>query len=222
MDYDGGYSEFVIAPAVALARLPKELSFQDAAPLMCAGVTTFNALRHSAAKPGDVVAVLGIGGLGHLGVQYAAKMGFHTVAIARGSDKADLALKLGAHEYLDSTSDDIAAELQKRGGAKVVLSTVTAAKAMEAPLAGLGVDGQLLVVGASHESLSVNTIAMIGGRQSIRAWASGTCVDSEDAMNFSVLTGVRPMIETMPLDRAAEAYERMLSGEARFRMVLTQ
>ncbi|HET7815280.1 MAG TPA: alcohol dehydrogenase [Candidatus Baltobacteraceae bacterium] len=222
MAYDGGYSEFVIAPAVALARIPAELSLEDAAPLMCAGVTTFNALRHSVAKPGDTVAILGIGGLGHLGVQYAAKMGFRTIAIARGADKGDLAQQLGAHDYIDSTASDVAAELQKRGGANVVLSTVTAAKAMEPALAGLAIDGQLLIVGASHEPLSVNSAAMIGGRQSIRAWASGTCVDSEDTMNFSVLSGVRPMIETMPLDRATEAYERMLSGEARFRMVLTQ
>lgn len=221
MSYDGGYQEFVVAPAVALARIPQELSFADAAPLMCAGVTTFNALRHSVARPGDLVAILGIGGLGHLAVQYAAKMGFHTVAIARGREKQELAQKLGAHEYLDSTGTDLGAELQKRGGAKVVLSTVTAAKAMEPVMAGLAVDGQLLVVGASHEALSLNTAAMIGGRHSVKAWPSGTCVDSEDTMRFSVLTGVRPMIETVPLDRAAEAYDRMMSGAARFRMVLT-
>jgi D-arabinose 1-dehydrogenase-like Zn-dependent alcohol dehydrogenase len=221
MEYDGGYSEYVIAPAVALARIPDGLKSEDAAPLMCAGVTTFNALRHSVARPGDLVAILGIGGLGHLGVQYAAKMGFHTIAIARGEEKKDLALKLGAHEYLDSRAVDPGAELQKRGGAKVVLATVTAADAMEALVPGLGIDGQLLIVGAAHEPVKVNATGMIGGRQGLRAWASGTCVDSEDAMAFSVLTGVRPMIETMPLERAAEAYERMLSGAARFRMVLT-
>lgn len=221
LSYDGGYQEYVVVPAVALARIPQELSFEEAAPLMCAGVTTFNALRHSGARAGDLVAILGIGGLGHLGVQYAAKMGFETIAIARGEEKASLARELGAHDYLDSTNADIAAELQKRGGAKVILATATSAKAMEPALSGLGVDGQLLIVGAPHEPLSVNATAMIGGRNSIRAWASGTCVDSEDTMRFSVLTGVRPMIETRPLDRAIEAYDRMMSGAARFRMVLT-
>jgi D-arabinose 1-dehydrogenase-like Zn-dependent alcohol dehydrogenase len=221
LSVDGGYAEFAVFPTAVLARIPDALTAAEAAPLMCAGVTTFNSLRHSPARPGDLVAILGIGGLGHLGVQYAAKMGFQTVAIARGRDKEELALKLGAHRYLDSLAVDIGAELQKLGGAKVVLSTVTAAKAMEPALAGLGVDGELLVVGASHEPLSVQTAAMIGGRNSIKAWPSGTCVDSEDTMKFSALTGVRPWIETMPLDRATEAYERMMSGQARFRMVLT-
>lgn len=218
--YDGGYAEYTIVPAVALARIPDELSAIDAAPLMCAGVTTFNALRHSRAKAGDLVAILGIGGLGHLGVQYAAKMGFRTVAIARGDDKAELAHRLGAAHYLDSRSVDVGAELRELGGATVVLSTVTAAAAMEPALEGLGVDGQLLVVGASAEPLAVRTTAMIGGRHSIKAWASGTCVDSEDTMAFSVLTGVRAHIETMPLERAQDAYDRMMSGAARFRMVL--
>ena len=219
--YDGGYAEYVVAPIVALARIPDELKAEEAAPLMCAGITTFNALRHSAARAGDLVAVLGIGGLGHLAVQYAAKMGFHTVAIARGRDKEELARKLGAHEYIDSTSSDVAQELRRRGGATLVLSTVTAAEAMEPALGGLGVDGQLLVVGASFEPLPVNTAAMIGERHSIKAWPSGTCVDSEDAMRFSVQTGVRAMIETMPFDRAPEAYARMMSGNVRFRVVLT-
>jgi D-arabinose 1-dehydrogenase-like Zn-dependent alcohol dehydrogenase len=218
--YDGGYAEYLIAPFVALARIPDELSAEEAAPLMCAGITTFNALRHSAARAGDLVAVLGIGGLGHLAVQYAAKMGFHTVAVARGRDKEELALKLGAHEYIDSTSSDVAKELQQRGGATLVLSTITAATAMEPALSGLGVDGQLLVVGAPFEPLPVNTAAMIGARHSIKAWPSGTCVDSEDTMRFSVQTGVRAMIETMPFDQAPEAYARMMSGEARFRVVL--
>jgi D-arabinose 1-dehydrogenase-like Zn-dependent alcohol dehydrogenase len=222
MAYDGGYGEFVIAPQGALARIPDGLSFEHAAPLMCAGVTTFNALRHSPARAGDVVAILGIGGLGHLGVQYAAKMGFHTIAIARGTEKEALAKQLGAHEYIDSTASDIGAELAKRGGATVVLSTVTAAKAIEPALGGLAVDGQLLIVGAAMEPLQINSAYMIGGRHSIKAWPSGTCADSEDTMKFSVLAGVRPMIETMPLDRAADAYARMMSGAARFRMVITR
>jgi D-arabinose 1-dehydrogenase-like Zn-dependent alcohol dehydrogenase len=219
--YDGGYADYAIVPAVALARIPDELSFEDAAPLMDAGVTTFNALRHSVAGPGEVVAILGIGGLGHLAVQFAAKMGFHTVAIARGKDKESYALELGAKQYIDSQSTDPAAELQKLGGAKVVLSAITSGAAMEPLLAGLGVDGQLMIVGAALEPLSVNTLPMIGKRHSIKAWPSGTCMDSEDTLNFSVQTGIRPLIETMPLERAADAYERMMDGKARFRMVLT-
>ncbi|MGA8385683.1 MAG: alcohol dehydrogenase, partial [Candidatus Cybelea sp.] len=221
MAYDGGYAQHVVAPAVALARIPDELTAAEAAPLMCAGITTFNALRHSEARAGDLVAILGIGGLGHRAVQYAAKMGFRTVAIARGRDKEQLARSLGAADYIDSSSSDVSAELQRLGGAKLVLSTITAAAAMEPVLSGLGVDGQLLVVGASPEPLPVDTAAMIGKRNSIKAWPSGTCADSEDAMRFSVQTGVRAMIETMPLERAAEAYERMMSGAARFRMVVT-
>jgi D-arabinose 1-dehydrogenase-like Zn-dependent alcohol dehydrogenase len=218
--YDGGHAQYVVAPLVALASIPEQLTAVEAAPLMCAGITTYNALRHSLARAGDLVAVLGIGGLGHLGVQYAAKMGFRTVAIARGRDKEELARSLGAAQYIDSTASDVGAELQKLGGAKVVLSTVTAATAMEPALSGLGVDGQLLVVGASYEPLPVNTAAMIGQRSSIRSWPSGICTDSEDAMRFAVQTGVRAMVETMPLERAADAYERMMSGAARFRMVL--
>lgn len=221
MAYDGGYSEFIIVPAVALARIPDGLSDAEAAPLMCAGVTTFNALRHSAARPGDLVAILGIGGLGHLGVQFAAKMGFETVAIARGADKEKFARELGARHYIDSRASKVGAELQKLGGAKVVLATVTAADAMAPALDGLTFDGQLLIVGAAMDPLPVNTAHMIGGRQSIKAWASGTCVDSEDTMNFAVRNGIHPMIETMPIERATEAYERMMSGNARFRMVLT-
>lgn len=218
--YDGGYAQFVVAPALTLARIPDELTFEEAAPLMCAGVTTYNSLRHSRARAGDLVSVLGIGGLGHLGVQYAAKMGFRTVAIARGRDKEQLARSLGAAAYIDSQEQDVAAELQHMGGAKVVLATITAAPAMEPALRGLDVDGQLLIVGASAEPLPVDTGLMIGQRLSIRGWPSGTNVDSEDTMRFSVQTGVRPMIEVMPLERAQEAYERMLSGAARFRMVL--
>jgi len=188
---------------------------------MCAGVTTFNALRHSKARAGDVVAILGIGGLGHLGVQYAAKMGFDTVAIARGSDKEELARKLGARHYVDSVAADAGAALSSLGGAKVVLSTVTSAKAIEPVMKGLAVDGEVVIVGASPQPLSLDSAAMIGGRHAVRAWPSGTCADSEDTMKFSVLTGVRAMIEEMPFDRAQEAYDRMMSGAARFRMVLT-
>jgi D-arabinose 1-dehydrogenase-like Zn-dependent alcohol dehydrogenase len=219
--YDGGYAEFAVVPAVALARIPDALPSADAAPLMCAGVTTFNSLRNSAARPGDLVAILGVGGLGHLGIQYAAKMGFRTVAIARGAEKEELARRLGAIEYLDSQEVDVGAELRRLGGAKVVLSTVTAARAMEPAIPGLGVDGQLIVVGASFEPLALNSAGMIGGRHSIKGWPSGTCADSEDAMSFSVLAGVRPMIETTPLERAQDAYDRMMSGAARFRMILT-
>ena len=219
--YDGGYAEYTIVPAVALARIPDGLTAAEAAPLMCAGVTTFNALRNSGARAGDLVAILGIGGLGHLGVQYAAKMGFHTVAIARGESKRALALELGAHAYIDSAASDIGAELQKLGGATLVLATATSAKAMEPAMNGLAIDGQLLIVGASMEPMALQTVQMIGGRHSVKAWPSGTCVDSEEAMRFSVLTGVRAKIETMPLDRAPEAYARMMSGDARFRVVLT-
>lgn len=218
--YDGGYAQYALIPAVALARIPDGLSAAEAAPLMCAGVTTYNSLRHTGARAGDVVAILGIGGLGHLGVQYAAKMGFDTVAIARGADKEELARRLGARHYLDSQAVDVGAELQRLGGARVVLSTVTSATAMEPVVAGLAVDGELVVVGASPEPLALNTAPMIGGRSGVRAWPSGTCADSEDAMNFSLLAGVRAMIETVPLERAQEAYDRMMSGAARFRMVL--
>jgi alcohol dehydrogenase/propanol-preferring alcohol dehydrogenase len=182
MAYDGGYAQYVVAPAVALARIPDELTSVEAAPLMCAGITTFNALRHSEARAGDLVAILGVGGLGHLAVQYAAKMGFRTIAIARGRDKEELARKLGAVDYIDSRESSVGAELQRLGGAKLVLSTVTAAAAMEPVLSGLGVDGQLLIVGASPEPLPVDTTAMIGKRNSIKAWPSGTCTDSEDAI----------------------------------------
>lgn len=219
--YDGGYADYAMVPAVALAHIPAELSFEEAAPLMCAGITTFNALRHSVAGPGDIVAVLGIGGLGHLALQYAAKMGFHTVAIARGKDKEHDALRFGAQRYIDSQTADVAAELQKIGGAKVILSTVTVAAAMAPLLGGLAVDGQLLTVGGASDPLSIVTSGMIAHRLSIKAWPSGTCVDSEDTMKFSVLTGVRAEIETMPLERAAEAYQRMIDGKARFRMVVT-
>ena len=211
----------MIAPFEALAAIPDELAAAEAAPLLCAGITTYNALRHSGAKAGDVVAVLGIGGLGHLGVQFAVKMGYHTVAIARGADKGPLAKKLGAQVYLDSVAQDVVAELNKLGGAKVILSTVTNAKAMTAVLGGLGVDGKMIVVGAAPEPIEVSPFLLIGGRRSVQGWPSGTSVDSEDTLAFSALAGIRPMIETMPLERAPEAYEKMMSGNARFRMVIT-
>jgi len=221
ISYDGGYEEFMIAPANVLAPIPDELSFEEAAPLLCAGITTYNALRHSGARPGDVVAVLGIGGLGHLGVQYARAMGFETIAIARGKDKEPLALEMGATAYIDSASQDIAAELGKLGGARVILSTITSGKAMTPAIGGLSVDGKLLVVGASAEPIEVAPAALIGARRSVSGWPSGTAADSTDTMHFSVLTGVRAKIETLPLERAQEAYDRMMRGDARFRMVLT-
>ena len=221
ISYDGGHADYMIAPAVALARIPEGLSAADAAPLMCAGVTTFNALRHAGARPGDLVAVLGIGGLGHLGVQFAAKAGYRTVAIARGKDKEPLARRLGAHHYVNSQSQDPAEELTRLGGARVILATVTSGKAMTATIGGLAVDGKLVVLGAAHEPLEVTALALIGGRRSIAGWPSGRSIDSQDTMAFSVLTGVRSMNELFPLDRAAEAYDRMMSGKARFRVVLT-
>jgi D-arabinose 1-dehydrogenase-like Zn-dependent alcohol dehydrogenase len=219
--YDGGYAEYMIAPAGALALIPEGLSAIDAGPLMCAGVTTFNSLRNSGARPGDLVAVLGIGGLGHLGIQFAAKMGFRTVAIARGTDKEPLARKLGAWSYIDSKTQDPAAELLKLGGAKVILATVTSGDAMSATLGGLGVSGKLIILGAAAEPLQVPGIPLMLGRRSIMGWPSGSSIDSQDTLSFSLLTGVRAMNEVFPLKRAAEAYEHMMSGKARFRAVLT-
>jgi D-arabinose 1-dehydrogenase-like Zn-dependent alcohol dehydrogenase len=219
--FDGGYADFVLVKASAMALVPDDLAAQDAAPLLCAGITTYNALRHSGAHGGDLVAILGVGGLGHLGVEFAAKLGFDTVAIARGRGKEELARRLGACHYIDSTSQDPAAELNRLGGAKVVLATVTSASAMTAVLGGLGRRGKLLIVGASMEPMQMPPAMLIGGNKSIAGHASGTSIDSEDTLAFSVLSGVRPMIETRPLEQAAEAYERMMSGEARFRMVLT-
>ena len=221
ISYDGGYAEYMIAPFEALALVPDELAAAEAAPLLCAGITTFNALRNSGVRAGDLVAVLGIGGLGHLAVQFSAKMGCHTVAIARGADKAALARQLGAHVYIDSTTQDIAAELSKLGGARVVLATATSAEAMSACVGGLGIDGRLVVVGASPDAIQVSPLALIGGRRGVTGWPSGTSIESEDTMAFSVLANIRPMIETMPLERAEEAYDKMMSGAARFRMVIT-
>ena len=221
ISYDGGYAEYMIAPAGALALIPEGLSAVDAAPLMCAGVTTFNSLRNSGARPGDLVAVLGVGGLGHLGIQFASKMGFKTVAIARGNDKEPLARKLGAIHYIDSRAQDPAAELLKLGGARVILATATNAKAMTAALGGLGVNGKLIILGVPAEPLQVPAIPLIVGRRSITGWPAGNSIDSQDALSFSVLTGVRAMIEVFPLERAAEAFDLMMSGKARFRAVLT-
>jgi D-arabinose 1-dehydrogenase-like Zn-dependent alcohol dehydrogenase len=219
--YDGGYAEFVIVPAGALALIPEGLSAVEAGPLMCAGVTTFNPLRNSGARPGDLVAILGIGGLGHLGIQFAAKMGFRTVAIARGMDKEALSRQLGASHYIDSRTQDPAAELLKLGGAKIILATVTSGKAMSVVLGGLGVNGKLIVLGAADEPLEVNGGPMLVRRQSIVGWPSGSSIDAQDTLSFSRLTGVRSMNEFFPLERAAEAYEHMMSGKARFRAVLT-
>ena len=220
ISYDGGYAEYMIAPFESLAAVPDDLKADEAAPLLCAGITTFNALRHSGARAGDVVAVLGLGGLGHLGVQFANKMGFLTVAIARGADKGPLAKKLGAQIYIDSTAQNPAEELTKLGGAVVILDTVTDAKSMGSVIPGLAIDGKLLVLGASGEPIEVPSLAIIGARRSIAGWPSGTAVDSEDTLKFSVQSDVRPVIETFPLAKAAEAYQRMMSGKARFRVVL--
>jgi D-arabinose 1-dehydrogenase-like Zn-dependent alcohol dehydrogenase len=219
--YDGGYAEAMVAPADALARMPDDLPPAEAAPLMCAGVTTYNALRESGARAGDLVAILGIGGLGHLGVQFAAKMGFRTVAIARGRDKETLARQLGAHIYMDSQSQDVAAELMRLGGAKTILATVTSGKAMSAVIPGLAVRGKLIVIGVGMDPIQVSAFDLIGASRSVVGHASGASIDSQDTLAFSALAGVRPTIETMPLEQAAEAYDKMMRNEARFRMVLT-
>jgi D-arabinose 1-dehydrogenase-like Zn-dependent alcohol dehydrogenase len=218
---DGGYADYVVVRANAMALMPDDLAAEDAAPLMCAGLTTYNALRHSGARGGDLVAVLGLGGLGHLGVQFARRLGFHTVAVARGREKEELALRLGAHQYIDSTAQDPGEELTRLGGARVILSTVTSSAAMTAAAGGLGIRGRLVVLGAAMEPLNLPPAMLINGDKSIAGHASGTSGDSEDTLAFSVLVDVRPMIETLPLEQAADAYERMMSGAARFRMVLT-
>jgi D-arabinose 1-dehydrogenase-like Zn-dependent alcohol dehydrogenase len=220
VSHDGGYAEYMVAPAESVARVPPGLSPVEAAPLMCAGITTFNALRHSGAGPGDVVAVHGLGGLGHLGVQYARKLGFETVGIARGPDKEALARQLGAQHYIDSAATDAAAELQKLGGAKAILATVTDGPAMAAIQGGLAINGTLLVIGAVP-SLNADTLFLLTGRRSIKGWYSGTASDSEDALAFSMLNGVRSMNEIYPFEKVAEGYDRMMSGKARFRAVLT-
>ncbi len=218
---DGGYAEYVVVHSSALAAMPDDLSPEEAGPLLCAGITTFNALRRSGTVAGGRVAILGIGGLGHLAVQFAVRLGYETIAIARGADKRELATTLGAHHYVDSTDGDPAAALQDLGGADLILATATSADAMGAVFGGLRPEGKLLIVGASMDPVPAPAAALIGGDKSIEGHASGTSIDSEDTLRFSVLTGVRPMIETMPLERAADAYEKMMSGDARFRMVLT-
>lgn len=220
VSFDGGYADYMVAPAEAVSAVPEELSAVEAAPLMCAGITTFNCLRNSSARAGDVVAVLGLGGLGHLGVQFSVKMGFRTIGIARGKDKEPLARKLGAHHYIDSQSQDPAAELLKFGGAKVILATVTNGDAMSAVAGGLAVNGTMMLIGAVP-SLQVSPIQLLTGRQSIKGWYSGMAIDSQDTLAFSVLSGVRAMNEVYSIEQAPEAYERMLSGKARFRVVIT-
>jgi alcohol dehydrogenase len=220
--YDGGFAETVTAPADALARVPDALSAADAGPMACAGVTVFNGLRRSAGRPGDLVAVLGIGGLGHLGVQYAAAMGFETVAIARGAGKADFAKQLGAHHYIDSTGDTpVADALQSMGGAKVILATAGSSKAITAVVDGLSHRGELVIIGADIEPMGINPVQLLMSGRVVRGHPSGTAQDIVDTMEFSALHGIRPMTEALPLDQVNEAYQKMLSGSARFRMVLT-
>jgi D-arabinose 1-dehydrogenase-like Zn-dependent alcohol dehydrogenase len=218
---DGGYQDYALAPFEALASIPDEISPVEAGPLMCAGITTFNSLRNSGARGGDTVAILGIGGLGHLAVQFASRMGFRTIAIARGKDKESFAKQLGAQHYIDSSGGDPAENLQKLGGAKIILATATSAQAMAATIGGLSQDGRLVVLGADFTPMPLNTAGLIGRRTGIYGWPSGSSMDSEDTMKFSAMTGVRPMTETFPLERAQEAYDRMMSNKARFRVVLT-
>ena len=219
--FDGGYAEYVVVPAEAVALMPDDLPSDEAAPLMCAGITVYNALRNSGARAGDVVAVQGIGGLGHLGIQYARQMGFRAVAIGRGSDKQPLAKKLGAHEYIDTDAGDLGQALQKLGGASVVLATAPDSKAMSALANGLGPNGTLMIVGADVAPMAVTPVQLIFGNKNVRGWASGTARDSQDTLEFSVISGVRPMIERYPLEKAADAYQQMITGKARFRVVLT-
>jgi D-arabinose 1-dehydrogenase-like Zn-dependent alcohol dehydrogenase len=221
ISYDGGYQQYMVAPVEALVAIPETLNAVEAAPLLCAGITTYNALRHSGAFPGDLVAIQGIGGLGHLGIQFANKSGYKVAAVGRGSENAALAKKLGAHVYIDSRATDAAQELQKLGGAQVILGTAPSSKAMSALIDGLAPNGKLIVIGATFDPIEVTPIQLISGSRSIQGWAAGTPADSEDTLRFSQLSGVRPMIETYPLEKAAEGYARMMSGEARFRVVLT-
>jgi D-arabinose 1-dehydrogenase-like Zn-dependent alcohol dehydrogenase len=221
ISYDGGYQQYMVAPIEALVPIPDSLSDTEAAPLLCAGITTYNALRHSGAMPGDLVAVQGIGGLGHLGIQFANKFGYKVAAIGRGPENATLATKLGARVYIDSKAANAAEELQKLGGARVIVATAPSSKAMSELIDGLGPNGELMVVGAAFEPIEVTPLQLINGSRTIQGWASGTAADSEDTLNFAELTGVRPMIETYPLEEAAEAYARMMSGKAEFRVVLT-
>jgi D-arabinose 1-dehydrogenase-like Zn-dependent alcohol dehydrogenase len=221
ISYDGGYQEYMVAPAEALVAIPDTLSDVEAAPLLCAGITTYNALRHSGALPGDLVAVQGIGGLGHLGIQFANKFGYKVAAIGRGPENAGLAKKLGASVYIDSQATNAAGELRKLGGAQAIMATAPSSKAMSALIDGLGPNGKLMVIGAAFDPIEVTPIQLISGCRTIQGWAAGTPADSEDTLRFAELTGVRPLIETYPLEKAGEAYARMMSGEAEFRVVLT-
>jgi len=221
LSYDGGYEQYMLAPVEALVAIPETLSDVEAAPLLCAGITTYNALRHSGALPGDLVAVQGIGGLGHLGVQFAHKFGYKVAAVGRGSENATLAKKLGASVYIDSAATNAAQELQKLGGARVILATAPSSKAMSELIDGLGPNGKLMVIGASFDPIEVTPIRLISGSRTIQGWAAGTPADSEDTLRFAELSGVRPMVETYPLEKAAEGYARMMSGNAQFRVVLT-
>ena len=221
ISFDGGYAEYVVVPAEAVAAMPDDFPAHEAAPLLCAGITVFNAMRHSGARAGELVAVQGIGGLGHLGIQYARQMGFRTVAIGRGGDKEPLAKKLGAHHYVDVDAGPPAAALQALGGASVILATAPDSKAMSGLVDGLGPDGRLVIVGVGPDPLSITPLQIVLSRKTVRGWPSGTAKDSEDALQFSVLSGVRPMIERYPFEKAAEAYDQMMSGRARFRVVLT-
>jgi D-arabinose 1-dehydrogenase-like Zn-dependent alcohol dehydrogenase len=221
ISYDGGYQQYMVAPIEALLAVPDGLNDAEAAPLLCAGITTYNALRHSGALPGDLVAVQGVGGLGHLGIQFAQKFGYKVAAIGRGAENAPLAKKLGANVYIDSVATNAAEELQKMGGARAILATAPSSKAMSQVIDGLGPNGMLMVIGAAFDPIEVTPVQLITGSRAIQGWSSGTPADSEDTLNFAELTGVRPMIETYPLERAGEAYARMLSGKAQFRVVLT-
>src|SRR5271165_6756453 len=221
ISYDGGYQQFMVAPVEALVAIPETLSDTDAAPLLCAGITTYNALRHSGALPGDLVAVQGIGGLGHLGIQFANKFGYQVAAIGRGPENASLAKKLGASVYIDSQATKPAEALQKLGGARVILATAPNSKAMSELIDGLGPNGKLIVIGATFDPIEVTPVQLINGSRTIQGWAAGTPADSEDTLRFAELSGVRPMIEKYPLEKAAEGYARMLSGNAQFRVVLT-
>ena len=221
ISYDGGYQQYMVAPTEAVTAIPDGLTDVEAAPLLCAGITTYNALRHSGAMPGDLVAVLGIGGLGHLGIQFANKFGYKVAAVGRGSENATLAKKLGANVYIDSKATNAAQALQKLGGAQVILATAPSSKAMSELIDGLGPNGKLMVVGVESEPIHVTPVQLVSGSRTIQGWASGTPVDAEDTLHFAELTGVRPMIETYPLEKAGEAYARMMSGNAQFRVVLT-
>jgi D-arabinose 1-dehydrogenase-like Zn-dependent alcohol dehydrogenase len=221
ISYDGGYQEFMLAPVEALVAVPETLSSVEAAPLLCAGITVYNSLRHSGALPGDLVAIEGIGGLGHLGIQFAHKFGYKVAAIGRGTENAALAKQLGASMYIDSASTKPAEELQKLGGAQVIVATAPSSKAMSEVFDGLAANGKLIVVGVAPEPLTITPVQLVTGSRSIQGWASGTAADEEDTLHFAELTGVRPMIETYPLAKAAEGYERMISGKARYRVVLT-